>query len=158
MLKTGKLLTAATAAVLALGMMTAAPQQAAAYESVLAPATPGGTGRAAAPAPSAESTYGGIVSAPPRSSNNPYQAGPADNLYDFVANSTDGTPGSLEEARRKATDLRRERQREAQKQQAERLQKQRAEWARMREEMQQKQQQIMDQARQTGALPYEGGR
>lgn len=154
MQKTGKIFTAA-AALLALGMVAAAPQPAAAYESVLAPATPEGPGRAAPPAPATEGTYGGIVSAPPRSSNNPYQAKPADNLYDFVANSEGGTPESLEDARRKSTDMRKERMREMQKQHADRLQKQRADWARMRAEMQQKQQQIMEQARQNGALPYE---
>lgn len=156
MLKTGTFLTAA-ALTLAV-CMTSAPKMAAAYESVLAPpvSTTGSSGRAAA-APSSstsgEGTYGGVVSAPPKN-NNPYQSKPADNLYDFVENGGDQTPGSLEEARRKAADMRKERARDLQKQNADRIQKQRAEWARMRDDMQKKQQEVMKQARDSGALPY----
>lgn len=154
MLKTGTFLTTVSAAVLALGMTVVAPQQAAAYENILAPAAPEGPGRAASRAPSTEGMHGGIVSAPPSTGNNPYKAKPADNLYDFVANSESDTPESLEDARRQSADMRKARMREAQKQNADRVQKQRAEWARMRTEMEKKQQQIMEQAQQKGALPY----
>jgi hypothetical protein len=154
MLKTGTFLTTVSAAVLALGMTVVAPQQAAAYENILAPAAPAGGGRAAPAAPSTDGMYGGIVSAPPSTGNNPYKGKPADNLYDFVANSADDTPESLEDARRQSADMRKARMQEAQKQNADRVQKQRAEWARMRAEMEKKQQQIMEQARQKGALPY----
>ncbi|HEX2751677.1 MAG TPA: hypothetical protein VHP34_00950 [Alphaproteobacteria bacterium] len=154
MLKTGTFLTTVSAAVLALGMTIVAPQQAAAYENILAPAGPTSSGRAAPAAPSADGMHGGIVSAPPSTGNNPYKGKPADNLYDFVANSADDTPESLEDARRQSADMRKARMQEAQKQNADRVQKQRAEWARMRTEMEKKQQQIMEQARQKGALPY----
>lgn len=155
MLKKGTFLSTAAAA-LAFGMIACAPQPAAAYDSVLAPPSGGTPSKAAAP--SSDSTYGGVISPAPRAANNPYQPQPADNLYDFVAKGGDATPASIEEARRKATDMRRARQREMQKQQAERQQQQRAEWARMREEMKQKQQELMEQARQNGALPYTGNR
>lgn len=158
MLKTGLLSTVAAVAAIAF-CMTAAPQTAMAYESVLAPPATPTTGRAGAPARGAsktqtgEGTYGGVISAPPQN-NNPYGAPPADNLYDFVENGGEQTPQSIEEARRKAVEMRKQQALEAQKQNAARIQKQRAEWARMRGEMQKKQQEIMQQARDSGALPY----
>lgn len=157
MLKTGTFLNTLSVTVMALGMTVGIPQKAFAYDSVLAPAAPtaGSSGTAA---PSAEGMYGGVVSAPPTTKNNPYQAAPASNLYDFVANGGSDTPASLEDARRQSADIRKARMQEIQKQNAERVQKQRAEWARMRTEMEKKQQSIMEKARQTGALPYRGGK
>ena len=152
MFKSGLFLTTVSAIAVAFCVTTAAPQQALAYESVVAPPETGPSNRS--PAQQTEGTYGGVVSPPPRS-NNPYQSKPADNLYDFVENGGDQTPGSLEEARRKAVEMRKERARAAQQQNAERVQKQRAEWAKMRADMQKKQQDILQQARESGALPYE---
>lgn len=148
----------AAAFVFALGFKPA-PVQA---QSILAPADSGSssytTNRRASPTQDpAAGTYGGVISAPPQQRNNPYEAPPADNLYDFVQNGGDQTPSSLEDGRRRAQEIRQARAREQQKRNMERTQQQRAQWTKAREEAEAKQKALMEEARRNGALPYRSG-
>lgn len=154
-------LTAAFAAafVLALGLgYNPATVQA---QSILAPADDAGLGGAvrgrAAPRDAAQDTYGGIVSAPPQQSNNPYGNAPPANLYEFVQSGGDQTPSSIEDGRRRAQEMRQARTRAQQQENLQRTQEQRAQWTRARQEAEQKQKELLEEARRSGALPYRSG-